>query len=99
MFVTDNHEIKNKISFFYKLVEKKSKSTFFASIHETNFKKQGMLRLTLVNETDYDLIQEDDTFNFLDLNEFTSGKSLTIKVVYTNVSKDEIKVKHTYNQG
>ena len=39
----------------------------FARIHETNLKKQGMLGLTFANETDYDLIQEDDTFNFVDL--------------------------------
>ena len=42
----------------------------FARIHETNLKKQGMLGLTFANEADYDLIQEDDTFNFTDLNEF-----------------------------
>ena len=43
----------------------------FARIHETNLKKQGMLGLTFANEADYDLIQEDDTFNFIDLNTFT----------------------------
>ena len=37
----------------------------FARIHETNLKKQGMLGLTFANEADYDLIQEDDTFNFI----------------------------------
>ena len=39
----------------------------FARIHETNLKKQGMLGLTFANESDYDLIKEDDTFNFTDL--------------------------------
>ena len=39
----------------------------FARIHETNLKKQGMLGLTFATESDYDLIQEDDTFNFVDL--------------------------------
>ncbi|MGB5226957.1 MAG: aconitate hydratase, partial [Eudoraea sp.] len=43
----------------------------FARIHETNLKKQGMLALTFANESDYDLIQEDDTFNFIDIKEFT----------------------------
>ncbi|WP_442266345.1 aconitate hydratase [Tenacibaculum sp. ZS6-P6] len=71
----------------------------FARIHETNLKKQGMLGLTFANELDYDLIQEDDTFNFLDLNEFASGKQLTIEVVHSDGSKDEIKVNHTYNEG
>jgi aconitate hydratase len=71
----------------------------FARIHETNLKKQGMLGLTFANEADYDLIQEDDTFNFLDLNEFAPGKPLTIEVVHTNGSKDIIIANHTYNQG
>jgi aconitate hydratase len=71
----------------------------FARIHETNLKKQGMLGLTFANETDYDLIQEDDTFNFLDLNEFAPGKPLTIEVVHADGSKDVIIANHTYNQG
>src|SRR5690606_9617494 len=36
----------------------------FARIHETNLKKQGMLALTFENEKDYNLIEEDDLFNF-----------------------------------
>lgn len=71
----------------------------FARIHETNLKKQGMLGLTFANEADYDLIQEDDTFNFLDLNEFAPGKPLNIEVVHSDGSKDEIKVNHTYNDS
>ncbi|MDO6676450.1 aconitate hydratase [Tenacibaculum sp. 1_MG-2023] len=71
----------------------------FARIHETNLKKQGMLGLTFDNESDYDLIQEDDTFNFLDLNEFSPGKPLTIEVVHTDGSKDIIFTNHTYNEG
>ncbi len=71
----------------------------FARIHETNLKKQGMLGLTFANEADYDLIQEDDTFNFLDLHEFAPGKPLTIEVVHADGSKDEFKVNHTYNEG
>lgn len=71
----------------------------FARIHETNLKKQGMLGLTFANESDYDLIQEDDTFNFIDLNEFAPDKQLTIEVVHSDGSKDTIKVNHTYNQS
>jgi len=69
----------------------------FARIHETNLKKQGMLGLTFVNESDYDLIQEDDTFNFTDLNEFAPGKPLTIEAVHADGSKDIIMANHTYN--
>ncbi|MBR9915650.1 MAG: aconitate hydratase [Algicola sp.] len=71
----------------------------FARIHETNLKKQGMLGLTFDNENDYDLIQENDTFNFLDLNEFAPDKPLHIEVVHADGSKDTIKVNHTYNQA
>jgi len=71
----------------------------FARIHETNLKKQGMLGLTFANEADYDLILEDDTFNFLDLNEFAPGKQLTLELVHIDGSKDVIKLNHTYNQG
>ena len=71
----------------------------FARIHETNLKKQGMLGLTFANEADYDLIQEDDTFNFLDLNEFAPSKQLHIELVHTDGSKDTIAVNHTYNDS
>ncbi len=70
----------------------------FARIHETNLKKQGMLGLTFANENDYDLIQEDDTFNFVDLVDFAPGKQLTLEVVHADGSKDTIQLNHTYNQ-
>ncbi|MFX0558242.1 aconitate hydratase [Maribacter sp. CXY002] len=69
----------------------------FARIHETNLKKQGMLGLTFANESDYDLIQEDDTFNFLDISDFAPDKPLTIEVVHADGSKDTILANHTYN--
>ncbi|WP_299261116.1 aconitate hydratase [uncultured Aquimarina sp.] len=71
----------------------------FARIHETNLKKQGMLGLTFVNESDYDKIQEDDTINFLDLNAFAPGKTLSIEFVHVDGSKDVIEVNHTYNDS
>ncbi len=71
----------------------------FARIHETNLKKQGMLALTFDNENDYDLIQEDDTFDFVDLTDFAPGKSLTIEINHANGTTDAIKVNHTYNAG
>ncbi|HIE85140.1 MAG TPA: aconitate hydratase, partial [Dehalococcoidia bacterium] len=70
----------------------------FARIHETNLKKQGMLGLTFMNENDYNLIQEDDTFNFVDLADFAPGKPLTIEVVHSDGSMDVVMTKHTYNE-
>ena len=69
----------------------------FARIHETNLKKQGMLGITFSNESDYDLIQEDDLFNFIDLESFSPGKQISIEIVHSDGSKDLIKADHTYN--
>tara|TARA_R100000935_G_scaffold1439_1_gene4620 strand:+ start:183301 stop:185565 length:2265 start_codon:yes stop_codon:yes gene_type:complete len=71
----------------------------FARIHETNLKKQGMLGLTFANEADYDKIQEDDTFNFVDIADFAPDTPLTIEVTHADGSKDTIKANHTYNDA
>ena len=71
----------------------------FARIHETNLKKQGMLGLTFANEADYDLIQEDDTFHFTDIADFSPGKPLTIVLRHADGSEDTIVVNHTYNDA
>ena len=70
----------------------------FARIHETNLKKQGMLGITFNTESDYNLIQEDDTFNFIDLKDFAPGKQITVEVVHADGSKDIILANHTYNE-
>jgi len=71
----------------------------FARIHETNLKKQGMLGLTFANENDYDLIQEDDTFNFVDISDFAPEKPLTLEVIHADGTKDMIMANHTYNDA
>jgi aconitate hydratase len=71
----------------------------FARIHETNLKKQGMLGLTFVNESDYDLIKEDDTFNFVDIASFKAGQALTIEIKHADGTALTIQVNHTYNDS
>lgn len=71
----------------------------FARIHETNLKKQGMLALTFANSEDYDKIQEDDLFNFLDLDQFAPGKTITIELVHSDGTRENIIANHTYNNG
>jgi len=71
----------------------------FARIHETNLKKQGMLGLTFANEADYDKIQEDDTFDFIDIADFAPGKPLTIIAKHADGTEDTIVTNHTYNTG
>ena len=71
----------------------------FARIHETNLKKQGMLALTFNSENDYDKIQEDDSFDFIDLSSFSPEKPLTIRANHQDGSEDLITVNHTYNES
>ena len=71
----------------------------FARIHETNLKKQGMLALTFAQESDYDLIQEDDLINFLDLTEFAPNKPLTLEFIHKDGSKHLIIANHSYNES
>ena len=71
----------------------------FARIHETNLKKQGMLALTFDKESDYDLIQEDDLFSFVDLNNFAPGKQLRLELSHSDGSKDTLLLNHTYNDS
>jgi len=71
----------------------------FARIHETNLKKQGMLGLTFSDSKDYDLIKEDDIFNFINLNKFKEGEDLLLEVKHSDDTEDIIKCKHTYNNS
>ncbi|MEC7871860.1 MAG: aconitate hydratase [Candidatus Neomarinimicrobiota bacterium] len=71
----------------------------FARIHETNLKKQGMLALTFKDKSDYDLIQEDDIFNFIDLDQFKEDKLITILLTHKDKTTDQILCNHSYNQS
>ncbi len=71
----------------------------FARIHETNLKKQGVLALTFENKKNYDLIQEDDTFDIVGLSMFKPNNSLTLVIIHSDGEKDEINVKHTFNKN
>ncbi len=71
----------------------------FARIHETNLKKQGMLALTFENKLDYDKIEEDDTFNFIDLDLFYPGKQIEVELVHKNSSSEIILCNHTFNEA
>jgi len=69
----------------------------FARIHETNLKKQGMLAITFNNPADYDLIQENDTFDILGLTDFAPEKPLTVILHHSDGTSDSFQVNHTYN--
>ncbi|MGI0017399.1 MAG: aconitate hydratase [Nitrosotalea sp.] len=69
----------------------------FARIHETNLKKQGVLALTFVNPSDYDKIQEADKISILDLSQIQPGKNVKCMLNHKDGTKDEIALKHSYN--
>jgi aconitate hydratase len=71
----------------------------FARIHETNLKKQGMLALTFANPADYELIQEDDTFDIVGLTTFTPGVPLTLVANHADGTSSSITANHTFNEG
>ena len=71
----------------------------FARIHETNLKKQGVLGLTFANPEDYDKVQEDDTVETVDLDQFAPGKQITLKFTHADGSEDLIKTNHTYYEN
>ena len=71
----------------------------FARIHETNLKKQGMLALLFNDKSDYDVIQEDDSFEIKGLISFTPDIPLTLVATHSDGSADEIIVNHTFNEN
>ena len=70
----------------------------FARIHETNLKKQGVLALTFKDKSDYNKIREDDTFNFINLKDFSVGHELAIELIHSDGSSDSFKCNHTFNE-
>jgi len=71
----------------------------FARIHETNLKKQGMLALTFVNKSDYDLVRQDDVVSIPDFSEMAPGKNLTIRLDHADGTSSTFEVSHSYNQA
>ena len=69
----------------------------FARIHETNLKKQGMLALLFDKESDYQLVQENDSIDINGLADFAPGKQLEVVLNHADGTSDTIKVNHTYN--
>lgn len=66
----------------------------FARIHEVNLKKQGLLPVTFINESDYSLIESGDVVSTEGLNELLRGDGdapLRVNVIKAK-SGEEIKI-------
>ncbi|KAI9250330.1 aconitate hydratase [Sporodiniella umbellata] len=73
-------------------------SRSFARIHETNLKKQGVLPLTFVNETDYDQISSGDVIETVGVKNIAPGKPVQIIVTKPDGRKISIDSKHTMSE-
>ena len=57
-----------------------------------------MLALTFSNKNDYEKIEEDDTFNILNLDKFSVGEPINIEIIHSDNSNEIISCNHTYNK-
>ncbi len=69
----------------------------FARIHETNLKKQGILALTFANPSDYELVQQGDTFTIA-CSSIAPGQPIAITLNHADGSSDKVMTNHTYNE-
>lgn len=69
----------------------------FARIHQTNLKKQGMLALTFVNPSDYDLVRQDDYVDILGFENFNPDSQIKIRLRHADGTQDTFDVLHGYN--
>ena len=71
----------------------------FARIHETNLKKQGMLPLRFVNNSDYDKFNEDDRLSIIGLKNLEPGKKIKGILKHSDGSEEELIFEHTLNSN
>ena len=69
----------------------------FARIHESNLKKQGILPLTFVDPSDYDLVQESDRVSVSDLANLEPERNLSLILHHLDGSQHRVQVRHTLN--
>ena len=70
----------------------------FARIHETNLKKQGALPMTFANPSDYDQIEQDDTFSVHGLSNITPGQPIDITIHKKEGKEIKIKGNHSFTE-
>ena len=71
----------------------------FARIHETNLKKQGILALTFSDPSDYDIIQEDDIIDIVELNSLAAGRPVSCILHHSDGTTHEISLSHSYSES
>ena len=71
----------------------------FARIHETNLKKQGVLALTFHDKSDYDKIEETDTFSIENILKIRPNEGVELAINHKNGDFEKIITRHTLNEN
>ena len=69
----------------------------FARIHETNLKKQGLLPLTFVDPTNYNLIEDGDQLDLLGLTNLAAGSTIRAIIHHQDGRQSEAQLQHSLN--
>ncbi|KAF0317297.1 aconitate hydratase [Colletotrichum asianum] len=69
----------------------------FARIHETNLKKQGLLTLKFVKESDYERISPSDRISIVGIKDLQPGKNVEVRITPTTAGRESfsIELSHT----
>ncbi|KAH0439239.1 aconitate hydratase [Colletotrichum camelliae] len=69
----------------------------FARIHETNLKKQGLLALKFVKESDYERISSSDRISIVGIKDLQPGKNVEVRIAPTTADREgfSIELSHT----
>ena len=70
----------------------------FARIHETNLKRQGLLPLTFINPSDFEVFQEDNLISLKGLKHLKPGSRHILEVTDKGGNKKEVPLTHSLNQ-
>ncbi|KAI8170068.1 Aconitate hydratase [Colletotrichum sp. SAR 10_70] len=69
----------------------------FARIHETNLKKQGLLALKFMKESDYERISSSDRISIVGIKALRQGKNVEVRITPTTAGRESfsIELSHT----
>jgi len=70
----------------------------FARIHETNLKKQGILPLTFMDDSDYEAVLEDDRIDLIGIKDLAPGSTVRAVFSHSDGTSRECTLKHSLNE-
>ncbi|KAF4920972.1 putative aconitate hydratase [Colletotrichum viniferum] len=68
----------------------------FARIHETNLKKQGLLALKFVKESDYERISSSDRISIVGIKDLKPGKKVEVRITPTTAGRESFNIEPSH---